>query len=170
MTNMPDDVAGYSSTQVALHWTVVVLVAFQFVAHDAIAEWWRETSGDGPRPAEPEALASMHAVVGVSIFALALARIYLRMTRGAPPPPPDEPWLLKVAAEAVHVSIYVLLLALPATGALAWFFGLALAADTHEFLTNILLAAIALHVSGALFQHFVRRTEVLMRMFLPDRR
>ena len=84
--------------------------------------------------------------------------------------PRDEPLLLRWSGEAVHVSIYILLLLLPVTGSVAWFLGVELAGDAHELLQNLLLAAIALHVAGALFQHFVFRSEVLMRMLLPQRR
>jgi cytochrome b561 len=103
------------------------------------------------------------------VLLLALARIYLRMTRGAPAPPADEPRLMQLAAEGVHMLIYALLLLLPLSGSVAWFVGVEASADVHEWLKNVLLAAIALHVSGALFQHFVRRSDVLMRMLSPQR-
>jgi hypothetical protein len=38
----------------------------------------------------------------------------------------------------------------------------------HELLQNVLLVMIALHIAGALFQHFVLRSQVLMRMFRPE--
>lgn len=156
--------------QVALHWIVVVLVAFQFVAHDGIEETWRAwLRSEAPHSADGTALAYLHIAAGILVLILALARLYLRMTRGAPPPPADEPRLLQWAAEAIHGLIYLFLLLLPITGAAAWFFSVRTAADVHEILQNVLLAAIALHVSGALFQHFVRRSQVLMRIFRPDR-
>ncbi|MBX3572307.1 MAG: cytochrome b/b6 domain-containing protein [Mesorhizobium sp.] len=163
-------VTGYSPMQVALHWIVVVLVAFQFVAHDGIEESWRAWLRDGMRlPTDGWVLAYLHIGAGILILILALARLYLRVTRGAPPPPADEPRLLQWAAEAIHGLIYLLLILLPVTGAAAWFFSVRTAANVHDILQNVLLLAIALHVSGALFQHFVRRSQVLMRMFRPDR-
>ena len=163
------EVAGYSPTQVALHWIVVALVVFQFVAHDGVEEAWRafvrgETSSTDSAP-----LAYMHVVAGILVLLAALARIYLRVTRGAPPPPADEPRVLQFLAEAVHGLIYLLLLSLPVSGAVAWFLGVRPAGAVHSLLTNVLLAAIVLHVAGALFQHFVRRSGVLMRMFRPQR-
>ena len=162
-------VTGYSALQLALHWIVVVLVAFQFVAHDGIEDAWRAYVRGEPVPAEAMVLAYMHIAAGILVSVLALLRIYLRMTRGAPAPPADEPRLLQWSGEAVHRSIYVLLLLLPASGAIAWFFGVQAAGEVHELLQNLLLGAIALHVAGALFQHFVRRSQVLMRMFRPER-
>ncbi len=37
--------------------------------------------------------------------------------------------------------------------------------DIHENVANILIAAIALHIAGALYHHFIRRDNVLTRMF-----
>lgn len=36
---------------------------------------------------------------------------------------------------------------------------------SHALLTTLLLGAIVLHIAGALFLHFIRRSDVLMRMF-----
>lgn len=166
---MARTVTGYSALQVALHWIVVVLVAFQFLAHDGMEEAWRAFRRDEPAPADSTVLANMHVVAGVLVLLLALVRIYLRFTRGAPPPPQDEPRFLQILAEAVHGSIYLLLLLLPVSGAVAWFLGVEAAGDAHEVLKTLLLVAIVLHVGGALFQHFVRRSDVLIRMFRPQR-
>jgi cytochrome b561 len=163
-------VTGYSPMQVALHWIVVVLVAFQFLAHVGIEQAWRASERGEPSPADTMALAYLHIAAGTLVLLLALVRIYLRMTRGAPSPPADEPRLLQLLAEAVHVSIYLLLLLLPLSGAIAWFLGVKAAGDVHELLKSVLLAAIALHVAGALFQHFILRSQVLMRMLRPQRR
>jgi cytochrome b561 len=155
--------------QIALHWIVAVLVAFQFLAHDGIETSWRKIVRDEPPPASDLVLTYLHIAAGLLVLLLALTRIYLRVTRGAPAPPADEPRLLQIMAETVHWGIYVLLLLLPVTGGVAWFFVVEAAGDIHEWLKNLLLIAIALHVSGALFQHFIRRSDVLMRMFQPER-
>jgi cytochrome b561 len=155
--------------QVALHWIVVVLVAFQFLAHDAIEASWRAWIRDDASPADATVLTYMHIGTGLLVLVLALVRIWLRITRGAPPPPADEPRILQWSGEAVHGLIYLLLIVLPVSGGVAWFFGLERVGDAHEFLQKVLLGAIALHIAGALFQHFVRRSQVLMRMFRPDR-
>ncbi len=165
---MTQTVTGYSRVQIALHWIVVILVAFQFVANEPMSSAWRAFL-DGRLPSgffDP--LVLLHIGAGSLILLLALVRIYLRLVRGAPSPPQDEAWLLQFSAEAVHVSIYVLLLSLPATGAAAWLLGMPFAGVLHSWLTNILLGAIALHVGGALFQHVVRRSDVLLRMFKPQ--
>jgi cytochrome b561 len=165
---MPKNVTGYSSIQIALHWAVVVLVAFQYVAHSGIeAAWNAMRAAELPLP-DVGMLAYLHIGAGLAVLLLALTRIGLRLTRGAPPPPPDEPKLLQVFAEGVHVAIYVFLILLPLSGLAAWFLAIPAAGSVHVLLKNALLAAIFLHVSGALFQHFVRRSDVLMRMLRPE--
>jgi len=162
--------AGYAPIQIGLHWAVVVLVVFQYVAHKGIqAAWDADRRGDAP-PSDAEALAYLHIAVGSTILVLALLRISLRLTRGAPPPPKDEPSLIQLLAEAVHLAIYGLLLLLPLSGFLAWVFSARWAASVHVILQACLLGAICLHVAGALFQHFIRRSDVLMRMLrtAPD--
>jgi cytochrome b561 len=157
---------GYSATQISLHWAVVLLVAFQYLGHDGIEASWQERNQR--MPAQIVVLTYLHITAGITVFLLASARVYLRVTRGVPPPPPDEPRLLHYLAEAVHAAIYLLLFLMPITGSAAWFYDWELAADAHEVLQTGLLGAIGLHISGALFQHFVLRSNVLIRMFSAD--
>lgn len=165
---MQKPVTGYSSLQIGLHWAVVVLVAFQYVANSGIEAAWDALRRNEVPPADTAALTYLHIGAGILVLLLALTRIGLRVTRGAPPPPADEPRLLQLLSEVVHVAIYVLLLLLPGSGLVAWFLEVPAAGLIHVLLQNALLAAIALHVAGALFQHFIRRTDVLMRMLRPD--
>lgn len=165
---MQKSVTGYSSLQIGLHWAVVVLVAFQYVAHSGIEAAWNALRRDEVPSADTAALTYLHIAAGILVLLLALTRIGLRLTRGAPPPPADEPRLLQLLSEVVHVAIYALLLVLPLSGLVAWFLEVPAAGVIHVLLQNALLAAIALHVAGALFQHFIRRTDVLMRMLRPD--
>ncbi len=160
--------SGYSSAQIGLHWAVVVLVAFQFLAHAGIEASWDAFMHDETPPPDTSLLAYLHVAAGTLVLILAMIRIYLRRSRGTPPPAPDDPRLLHLFAEAVHGAIYVLLFLLPITGAIAWVFGAPAAAGAHDLLQKILLGAITLHIAGALFQHFVRRSDVVIRMFRPD--
>jgi cytochrome b561 len=166
---MARKVSGYSTVQVTLHWSVVVLVAFQYLAHDGMEAAWRAFLRDEPTAPDTTLLAYLHVVAGVTILLLALARVYLRFTRGAPPPPPDEPRLLQILSEAVHGLIYLSLFLLPLSGSAAWFAGVEAAGAVHNTLKTVLLGAIVLHIAGALFQHFIRRSDVMMRMFRPQR-
>jgi len=167
---MARHVFGYSALQIFLHWTVVVLVAFQFVTYRGMEAYWQARMQGDPAPENTSALTYLHVGAGLLVLSLALARIYLRIARGAPAPPADEPRWQAFLSEAVHLAIYLLLLALPVSGAVAWLFSLEIAGVAHELLKNILLGAIGLHIAGALFQHFIRRSEVMIRMLSPERR
>jgi cytochrome b561 len=149
-------VTGYSATQIALHWA------------DGVEASWRAFSRGETAPPDAAVLTYLHIGTGVLIGLLIAARLYLRLIRGAPKPPADEPRILQIVAEAIHGLIYLLLFLLPLSGMVAWFAGAEGAAAAHVLFKTVLLAAIVLHVAGALFQHFVRRSDVLMRMLRPQ--
>ena len=151
----------FSLPQVLLHWIVALLVLMQFLNDDAVGRALRAMRRDG---AAPGFLAMAHVYVGIAILALALWRIALRLRRGAPPPHAGEPAVLRFAAAATHALLYLLLLALPLSGLAAWYGGIRPAAELHETLKPVLLAVVALHVAGALYQALVLRSGVVTRM------
>lgn len=161
--------AGYSQTQITLHWLVVILVIFQFVAHDGMEHVWdayergrASDSGDVP-------LAYAHVAAGAAILALALWRLWLRLTVGVPGLPASHPAVISLAARATHWALYALLVLTPLSGSAAWFLGIGEAGDAHKVLKTLLLFVVVLHVAGALFEHFVLRSDVLRRMLRPAR-
>ena len=122
------------------------------------------------------------------LLLLIFVRIAWRTTH--PAPPLDGAAWQRAAARVAHVVLYVLLVALPITGYLAWsargngtaFFGweipAAIAKDrataralnnVHEVLADALLVVVALHAAAALWHHVVVRDDTLRRM-LPQRR
>lgn len=159
---------GYSTAQVTLHWLVVLLIIFQFLAHDGMEAAWRAFERGQPTPADSQTFAYLHVAAGILVLLFAAARLFLRFTRGAPKLPPQQPAALKGIAHGVHWGIYLLLFLLPISGSVAWFGGVAQAAEGHELMKNILLVLVGLHVAGALFEHFVLKTPVLMRMMRPE--
>jgi cytochrome b561 len=64
-------------------------------------------------------LTQTHKSIGVAILLLAFVRLCLRIRATAPVPEPAAP-LLMIAAKAVHIALYVLLLAMPLSG---WLMG-----------------------------------------------
>lgn len=154
--------ASYSRAQVVLHWTIAALVAFQILFSGEIESLW----GDRMRGTIPDvAVPTAHSAVGLLILVLMGGRVWLRLTRGAPPLPASEPRLLSLLAHANHAAFYVLLLAMPVAGAVAWFGGVRAAASAHTLAASLLIALIFLHLAGALAQHFWFRSDVLRRMF-----
>ena len=160
--------AGYSSTQIMLHWTVAVLVLFNILAHDGMEHMWNAYSRGREIESGDVTFAYAHIVVGATIFVLALWRLYLRFTRGAPALPAQEHPALKFVAHATHFLIYALIIGMPISGAVAWFLGVEAAAGAHSAAKNVLIVLILLHVAGALVQHFVMKTNVLIRLMMSQ--
>ena len=157
---------GYSALQIALHWTIAALVGFQLLVTEGMEA---ASDSDGTPTATELLFADLHVAAGIAIFTLALFRIGVRFRRGVPPLPEDEPMPLRLAAHGVHFALYAAIVLMPITGALTWWLDIELAAELHRMGPNIIYALVAAHVGGALYQHFVAKTDVLRRMLRPRR-
>lgn len=158
-------VTGYSALQIALHWIVFVLIAAQFIGHEPIAEAWEVIEEGGTTAFDP--LVAGHVAGGLAVLALAVWRLVLRARRGAPPPPETAPPLSRLAAHAGHWALYALMIAMPVSGAVAWFAGVEAAAEAHEAMKPLLLVLVALHVAAALWHQFWLKDGLLARMKRP---
>jgi cytochrome b561 len=157
---------GYSLLQVVLHWTIAGLVIFQLSVNEGVQKAFKDRA-DG-RQGDHEIDAILHIAVGLTIFGLAGLRLAVRLWRGAPAPHSTNPRLVNLAGHVAHVLLYAFLLVMPLTGAIAWFTGLELSADLHELGRLILIPLIALHALGALAEHFVFKTNSLLRMLKAE--
>jgi cytochrome b561 len=167
---------------VVLHWLTVLCVCMAAglilirdeVAGRAVRQWLLEG----------------HRHFGLFVLTLFLIRVVVRIRAGQLASERGTHILLRAAAALTHIALYAVLLALPLLG---WalsnaqdkpvhFFGLTLPAlvsadeDLADSLQSwhvdaawLLLALVVLHVSAALWHHFVLRDGVLRRM-LPGRR
>lgn len=133
-------------------------------------------------------LYSSHKLLGVVILLLVVGRVVYRVTRGAPPPDPSLPPILRVASHVVHGAIYVLLLAVPLIGYVGTsyygalnVFGIPFPAVTakdekfseqvfelHEAAAMLLAALVVAHIGAALFHKFIRKDRIVERM-IPKR-
>ena len=154
--------ATYSRTQILLHWAVALLIIPQFILNDGINAAWRAIQRGNEVVADP--LVAFHVFGGIAILALVVWRLVLRAWRGAPPPPASESALMVRAADIGHWAIYAVLIALPLSGLMAWFGGVAIMADAHEVITNALLAVVGLHIAAALWHQFWLKDGLLQRM------
>lgn len=133
-----------------------------------------------------------HKSLGLTVLALAIARLGWRLYAGAPPPVPGTPRWQAAIASITHWLLYALILAMPLSGWLYdsssglrpfhWF-GLVevpkLAApnesladwshDAHETLFLVILALATVHAAAAFYHHLFLRDDTLRRM-LPVRR
>lgn len=159
-------VKGFSLTQIALHWIVGLLILFNLLRGDDMSGLWRQVERGAVVPTTTVAWA--HIIVGSLVLVLVLWRLVLRFTRGVPPPPAGETRALTLAGHAGHSALYVLMIALPVTGLLAWFGGFNALADLHSGpLKALLWVVISLHVVAALYHQFIRKDGLLNRMRKP---
>ena len=159
--------AGYTTRQIASHWIVFLLVAFQYVMGDNMTHLFRAAHGGRPTDVPP-VWTWIHIGVGLAILAAMLWRLALRYTDGAPAPAPQHP-ALEFLSKAVHVGLYIDLIGAAIVGLVAYYW-LPNLGELHELMSNqILLVLVGLHVLGALYHRFVKRDEVMTRMVRPAR-
>ncbi|WP_323780290.1 cytochrome b [Thalassovita sp.] len=152
----------YSKVQIALHWGIAGLMVVSYFSSEAMGAAWRVLMKTGT--VDPTIGVRVHVVMGVLILALAVLRLVIRMVQGAPAPIETGKPLQDKAAKAIHVGLYLAMLALPAAGLAAWFGGITTAAEAHEVLFNIGMALVILHVAAALMHQFVLKDNLMARM------
>lgn len=152
----------YSRIQIILHWAVALLIVFQFIAHEPMSEAWDAVRKGVEISFNP--LVAAHVFAGIAVLVLALWRLALRLTRGVPPLPEEEPAAQKMVAHGVHWGLYGLMILVPISGGAAWFGGIHAAAEAHEVLKALILALVVLHVIGALYHQFILKTNIMERM------
>jgi cytochrome b561 len=126
----------------------------------------REASAAGEVPALLGA-AYVHIAIGVSILVVMLARLGAKLRRPVQvAPDSDHPWA-RLLGQANHWAFYIILIALPLGGLLAWYGRSDTAASLHAFLANALPWFIAAHVLGALTHQYVFRDHLINRIVRP---
>ena len=161
---------GYSAAQIVLHWVIAAMVIFQLVMGEEIAEAYRAYRQGGVADADEAFQSDIHVYIGLAVLVLALVRLALRITHGAPPLPAGQPWIQTAIAHLAHAVLYLAILAMPISGAVAWYLDVPLAGEIHELAKPVIIVTVLLHAAGALVQHFVKKTDVLTRMLRPERR
>jgi cytochrome b561 len=168
----------YGAIAQLLHWAVVLLIICQFVLAlraDALPLG----------PAKISVLA-LHKSSGMTIFALAVARLLWRAFNPAPPLPSPTPRWQRFAAHLSHIVLYGLIMITPLLGWLmssarnfpvSWFGVFTLPDliepsrarydqlhEAHEIVAYTLLVVALLHAAAALKHHFIDGDDVLRRM------
>lgn len=159
--------AGYTKSQIVLHWSIAVLVAFQFLGSEGIERAWRAFRRTGVVGDAFSSLALAHIIAGIAILLLMAARVWLRLKHGAPPAHAAEPVALQWLAKLAHLALYLLLIILPISGLAGWISGNGTPVQVHLIAKTILLPLIGLHVLGALVHQFFWRTGIMRRMLVP---
>lgn len=97
----------YHAVAQLLHWLmalIIVTIVAIGLFHDG---WSDEVKGVTMR---------LHKSLGITVFALALIRLYWRLTHSPPPYTPPLPAWQKMLATAVHWMFYALMIGLPVGG------------------------------------------------------
>ena len=156
--------AAWSRLNVFLHWSIVVLIIAQWIQGEFMADFWDATLEGKTVDQTTTVLGYSHIVIGTFILVSAALRLIDRFTHGRPPHVTEDPEWATMLAKVTHGLLYAVLFAMPILGLTAWFTGNDDIAGYHAFLWNPLLAIIALHIVGALAQHFWFHSPALKRM------
>ncbi|GAC1456265.1 MAG: cytochrome b [Steroidobacteraceae bacterium] len=177
----PSATVRYDRGAILFHWTVAVLVAVVVtigVVHDSL-----------PEDDQPFWI-NLHALIGLSLLAVVLARLWWRATHKPPALPPGTGALSRRLSSPVHMLLYVLLVVIPLLGIVTFIwhgrgfdFGLFSVdfgvpknravfeptEDVQSWLAYTLFTVVGLHALAALWHQFYRRDGLLLRMW-PARR
>lgn len=166
---------------IALHWGVLLLIVGVYASMEL-----REFLPKGSAPRE--LLKVVHYSLGLTVLALVIGRVVLRLRSGTPAVTPPLSPLLKLGASGMHLALYAFMIAMPllgwatlsAEGKSILFFGIPLFPivpisealteyfeETHETIGKIGYFLIGAHAAAALYHHYIRRDDTLKRMLPP---
>ena len=173
----------YSAVSILLHWGMLLLIT---AVYSCILLRENYPKGTDLR----EGLKTWHFMLGLSVLALVIIRILVRLLSAKPPIKPEPPAWQMLLAKGTHLALYAFMLAMPIAGWLILsaadktipFFGLELPAlvapdkalssqikELHETFGTVGYFLIGLHALAALFHHYVVKDNTLRRM-LPGKR
>ncbi len=173
----------YGIVSIALHWLVAAFIVFQFVSGKIF-----ESLGKAPRAGE---IRGIHIAVGAIAAIFIVARFVWRLYQGSPEKIGDSR-ALNILSQLVQWALLLAMIGAVITGVLVvWsggrdigVFGLItlptpmtkdedfheMMEEVHEFVTNIMLPLVVLHVLGALKHLIIDRDGVMARIFIPASR
>ncbi len=167
----------YDRGAIAFHWSMaalVVIVGVLGLLHDS---WPKGTQSFW---------INIHALCGLALWVLLMARFWWRSTHSPPPLPAEAGALARALARPVHLLMYALLFVTPILGIVTftWHgrvfdFGLFQVdfgvrknraifhptEDLHGYLAYTLFTIAGLHALAALWHQLVRRDRMLSRMW-----
>ncbi|MEF0943573.1 cytochrome b [Rhizobium sp. BR 362] len=158
---------GYSTTQISLHWIIAALVLFQLLFGESMTRVIRAQARGTIVSSADGSMGTAHYWAGIAVLLLVLLRLALRVAFGTPRPAGASALLVRLAG-AAHWLFYALLLLVPLTGLLAYYFSDPFG-DIHELGKPAFIILIGLHAAGALYHHFLLKNGTLRRMLVPAR-
>src|ERR1700722_9530952 len=170
----------YGTAAIAFHWISVVLVVAVGVLGLLHDSWSKNTQAFW---------INIHALIGLLVWVLVVARFGWRRRHAPPPLPAEIGTVSRRLSGLVHGSLYALLFTIPIIGVVtfiwhgrAFDFGLFRlnfgvrsnraifhpTEDIHGYLAYALFTLVGVHVLAALWHQFIRHDGVLRRMW-PSR-
>lgn len=160
----------YSPLWVTLHWLTVILI---------LAAIYLGLSSAGSPTAEKASFLRWHMPIGITVFVLTLIRLFVRWRTPRPAPATAGNALLDKIGEWVHYLLYAFALLLPFTGmGLSIIYNLPPAVfegqgkipaemnpGLHGLFGWLFMLLLLLHIGAALYHQFIRRDNLLARMW-----
>jgi cytochrome b561 len=167
----------YRSGAIAFHWAmfvIVVVVGVLGLLHDS---WPKQTQAFW---------INIHALIGILLFLLLIARFGYRLRHSPPTLPADVGAFSRRFSSPVHLALYGLMFIIPIFGVVTFIyhgrvfhfslfdldFGIKKnpaifgpSEDIHGYLAYALFTLAGLHAIAALWHHFIRRDGVLRRIW-----
>lgn len=184
---MTKSLTSYSRTAIFLHWLIALLLVGNFAGGLLMGDLF-----DSPDPNARQlgfTIAQLHKSFGLTILALSLFRLGVRLVAGAPPLPDHMTATERFLSKVTHWGFYAIMILVPLSGWLmvsasplgfpTLWFGLfewphlpvgtssavsGAASEAHEIMAFLGAGLLLLHVAGALKHHFWDRDDVLARM------
>lgn len=175
-----------STTTITLHWIVAIAIIGMLFLGIYIEDFVPGKLADGSRNPFRGYLMGIHKATGVLVLAVAVMRAIWRLAQGWPTPVGVYQRLEVVAAKATHWVLLLATIIMPLSGiimsqaagrpiSIFGFFDLpmligeskvigGIAHQVHGLGAWVLIAAIALHIAGALKHHFIDNDATLKRM------
>jgi cytochrome b561 len=152
----------YSALQIFLHWAIAALIIANYLISDEMGRsFYNMMKGNAVSGWTP----IWHVWAGVAVLVLALVRLVLRMVS----PEEHEPVVTTIDKAGLwgHRALYALMIAVPALGVIAWFGGIAAAADVHVIVMNIMMILVLGHAAMALYHQYIVKDGLLLKMLRP---
>ena len=169
--------ARYDNGAIAFHWIMVVLIVAVGVLGLLHDSWPKGTQAFW---------INIHALIGLAVWVLVMARFSWRLTHQVPALPTEAGELSRRFSYPVHLLMYLLIFITPVLGIITFIwhgrvfdFGLFRVdfgvprnravfhptEDIHGYLAYALFTLIGIHVLAALWHQFFRRDRLLARMW-----
>lgn len=175
LTNTPER---YGKLSISMHWLMFLLLVAVYACIE-LHEFFPKGS------AMRIGLKNWHFTLGLTVFALLLLRLALRVFQATPAIVPQPAAWQSILAKLVHVLLYVFMLAMPLLGWLILsgegkaipFYGMELPAliaknkelaenfeDFHKAIGELGYYLVGVHTLAALFHHYFLRDNTFKRM------